>query len=430
MKKSWLSAVLVTMLVAIGMIALWGWASGPAMFVLCLIATDLAGWIVAAVWTSANRRLFVMRFVAAHSALLLMLALLELPVVLGLVDYRLVLGTPIPVPMRDPRYLPDPELLYLPRPGDRRVGSTGRSDISFSFHVPEPASYPYDVAYDERGFRNAAGMNRADVVVVGDSFVVNNYVPSEQVVTSVLARDLGITVYNLAHVGYGPQQEDVLIRRYALALRPRVVVWVFFEGNDLEDIYVYRSLTADFSKARAERHGIPARSFVRNAAERLMNLFGNPRRPAPFAWWIAGGARERLSFLYGATPLSERHERALVDFEGILGRVAAQCQAAGAQFVLAFAPDKFRACRRQLHFDPGASTASWTLNDLPDRLRAIASRLPGAVPYVDLTSALATRSDAGELPYFRDDSHWNTAGNRIAGEALAEAVRPLVAKER
>jgi hypothetical protein len=296
------------------------------------------------------------------------------------------------------------------------------------FHVPNPETYDYDVSYDDRGFRNPTTPRQPDVSVVGDSFVINPFVSAHELLTAVLARSLGATVDNLGQVGYGPQQELAVVRRYALPMHPRVVVWIFFEGNDLADIGAYRVFAADFEAARAARHDFGARSFTRNAAEQLMYLVGNPRPSAVprSARWTTPGQNERLYFLYAAGPLSEADQAALRDLESILAKAATLSNEAGAHFVLAFAPDKFRACRRSLTFEPHAEAAQWTLSDLPERMAAMAARLPGEVTYLDLTPTLASRCDAGELPYFREDSHWNTDGNRIVAQELALTLKPLL----
>lgn len=421
-----ISTGIVVILVAMA----WSWTSSPALFVAALAFTYGSIWLIWVLWSSEPWRQLGLQFLAVHVVLLLVLGLLELPTLLGVVDYRLVLETPILAPTRDPRYLPDPELLYLPRPGDRRIGKSGRSDIVASFDVPRPETYEYDVSYDARGFRNQTMLDRVDVSVVGDSFVVNNYVSAQDLLTSTLARSLDATVDNLGQIGYGPQQELAVVRRYALPLQPRVIVWVFFEGNDLSNIDAYRAFAQDFAAARAARHGFAARSFSRNALERLMYLAGNPRPSAipRSAWWTAAGRKERLYFLYAAGPLTDQEKVALGHLETILAQAASLSHKAGSQFVLAFAPDKFRACRRTLTFEPDADAARWMLSDLPDRMREMAARLPGQVTYLDLTPTLASQCDAGQLPYFREDSHWNVSGNRVVAEELARTLRSLLAR--
>src|SRR5205807_430492 len=89
------------------------------------------------------------------------------------------------------------------------------------------------------------------------------------------------TVANLGQYDYGPVEELAVLRRYGLPLRPRIVVWMFFEGNDLVDVARYqnggyrdKSKKAAPPKPRSQwsfLHDalgrIRQRSFLRNVAE-------------------------------------------------------------------------------------------------------------------------------------------------------------------
>jgi hypothetical protein len=59
--------------------------------------------------------------------------------------------------------------------------------------------------------------------------------------------------------------------------------------------------------------------------------------------------------------------------------------------------------------------------------RAIATALDEAgVPYLDLMPAFLERAGQGPL-YKPQDTHWNLAGNRLAAEVMAPAVRARLA---
>ena len=92
---------------------------------------------------------------------------------------------------------------------------------------------------DENGFRNPPGIERADVVFIGDSYTEAAELPEEQTFVRRVAQATGLRAVNLGVGAYGPQQEEVVLRRYALAYRPRVIVWQLFEGNDLLDAQGY-----------------------------------------------------------------------------------------------------------------------------------------------------------------------------------------------
>jgi hypothetical protein len=86
---------------------------------------------------------------------------------------------------------------------------------------------------DSEGFLNREEMKQADVVVLGDSFVGAPRVPYEAMWPRLLAKDLGATVSNLGVPYYGATQELIVLKRYGLAKNPKLVVWTYFEGNDV-----------------------------------------------------------------------------------------------------------------------------------------------------------------------------------------------------
>src|SRR4029453_12291195 len=71
-----------------------------------------------------------------------------------------------------------------------------------------------------------------------------------------------------------------LLRRYGLPLRPRTCVWVFYEGNDLEDLHRYEKTAPNWPRLSKEMNSFWQRSFTRNgslAVHRVANsLQGRP----------------------------------------------------------------------------------------------------------------------------------------------------------
>ena len=81
-----------------------------------------------------------------------------------------LLATGGPDPCENADNAIDPELIHIHKPYLKRVGAT-RGDIALAVHLAGTPLYPYDVACDQNGFRNACDLSTAEVVVLGDSFV-------------------------------------------------------------------------------------------------------------------------------------------------------------------------------------------------------------------------------------------------------------------
>ena len=90
---------------------------------------------------------------------------------------------------------------------------------------------------DEHGFHNPPGIwyHPADVVVAGDSFTQGACVSSGENFAGGI-RDRFPRTVNLGQGGNGPLMMLAGLREYLPALRPKVVFWCFYEGNDLADL--------------------------------------------------------------------------------------------------------------------------------------------------------------------------------------------------
>lgn len=348
----------------------------------------------------------------AGAGLALVVGAIEAPALFGWVDYRFLAGG-----MEARRVAPQPR----PHPPGKHMAGQMPGDLVEPLRLGDRPQYPFDFQADRRGFRNARDLDRADVVVLGDSFVENARLGDAEILTSRLAAELSIDVVGLGRSGFGPLAELGALREHLAGLHPKVVVWVFFEGNDLADI---RATTEPPSPTFRDR------SFVRNAAlvigRVVDDVFGSgegeedaarhrctPRCPKPPC--------EPLYFGFRSEPLSGDDERALESAFDILSEAKRLTTDAGATLTLAYAPSKFRVyhdvCQRPL----GEELQTWTLNDLPERIWRWSEE--NDVPYVDLTPDLSAAAERGEPVYFADDTHWNARANEIAGDALASVIR-------
>jgi hypothetical protein len=110
---------------------------------------------------------------------------------------------------------------------------------------------------DEHGFNNPKGLyekNSTKLLIIGDSFAIGNCVkPGEDIAGQL--RDMGINTLNLGNGGNGPLIELAILKEYAESLQPEIVLWIYYEGNDLHDLkrernvsILIRYLQDDFSQ--------------------------------------------------------------------------------------------------------------------------------------------------------------------------------------
>jgi hypothetical protein len=114
-----------------------------------------------------------------------------------------------------------------------------------------------DIFYDSdsHGFNNpdVVWSTTPDVALIGDSFVQGVCVPDQDQLGTLIRTSIPATL-NLGVLGAGPISELATLREYAAPLKPKVVLWFFFEGNDIEDLERERTsvlaqyLDPDFSQ--------------------------------------------------------------------------------------------------------------------------------------------------------------------------------------
>lgn len=132
---------------------------------------------------------------------------------------------------------------------------------------------------DERGFRNPKGRwasKQIDLALVGDSFTMGACVPTEKTFAALIGKTYPVTI-NLAADNNGPLIELAALREYLVDVRLRIVLWVFYEGNDLNNLHsewksplLRNYLNRGFRQGLAERQDDIDRkllSFVQEARE-------------------------------------------------------------------------------------------------------------------------------------------------------------------
>ena len=354
------------------------------------------------------------------------LAALEVPALLGH-DYSRTFGTRendtwLQLAMGVNRR--DEQLIHIHQPHSRYQGKVVGNLVRLG--IPSPAPYQVDVAYDRNGFRNAADYDRADVVAIGDSFVEAAETPHGQTVVAEIGRELGATVVNLGQSNYGPQQELVVLERYGLPLTPTLVVWFFFGGNDLDDAASY-----DWRLQHLDELMAPAsageRSFTRNALRALARLTTPPRRVETAVarqhaalYTPPWGSPQRIYLDTNEEPWTTRQWELATR---VLAEARDLTRQAGAEFLLVYIPRKLRVYQGFLRSEPGAFAELWQPNNLPD-VMADWCRQQG-IEFLDSTGPLREAVAAGESVYLPDDVHWNAAGHRVAGRAVAARVQRM-----
>ena len=397
-----------------------------------LIASYLVLWGGYALLSSVPRQEIRSQFILTTIALGVAVLLVELPAVVEMIDYRRTFSVSGSLLGEEPGYLPDPELVAKPAPYRTVKMEFSRGNLGEVLCLPSHPAEPFELKYDKHGFRNDEDLTRADIAVIGDSYVESPMLPSSMLATTRLAKLIQTTVANLGQSGYGPQQELAVLKRYALPLHPKSVVWIFYEGNDLRDAQKYNDKVSFLKSNWNAIDSLWDRSFTRNL---LSWLTGMIRGCTPVhaakdvitnAVVMGPDQRKHLVYLKGRSSsvgLTRQELSALATSVAAMEEAYRLVQADGGRFLVVFAPTAYRVYHDIADFKrAGEDIPQWDLNDLPDRLRRMISEISPDIGYLDLTPALKSAAQHNTLVFFSDDTHWSSEGHQVVAEALAKVL--------
>lgn len=397
-----------------------------------LIASYLVLWGGYALLSSVPRQEIRSQFILTTIALGVAVLLVEVPAVAKLIDYRRTFSVSGNLLGEEPGYLPDPELVAKPAPYRTVKMEFSRGNLGEVLCLPSRPAEPFELKYDKNGFRNDEDLTTADIAVIGDSYVESPMLPGSMLATTRLAELIQKTVANLGQSGYGPQQELAVLKRYALPLHPKSVVWVFYEGNDLRDAQKYEDKVSFLKSNWNAIDSLWDRSFTRNLLSWLTGMIRGctPVHAAKdiITHAIVTGPEQRKHLVYlkgrsSSVGLTRQELGALKTSVAAMEEAYRLVQADGGRFLVVFAPTAYRVYHDIADFkQAGEDIPQWDLNDLPDRLRRMISEISPDIGYLDLTPALKSAAQHNTLVFFSDDTHWSSEGHQVVSEALAKAL--------
>ena len=365
----------------------------------------------------------------ARRALLVLLSfifalfLLEFLALIKAVNYEHVIG-PSSYDLFAKTNKGDPELLHVHPPHSHFSGEFRGGNITTGYRVPpsDMTLYRWDVNYDQNGFRNDTDLKSADIVVIGDSFVEDMTTPTPRLMTSLLGNLQGKVVANLGQYGYGPLEEQAVLRRYGLPLQPRTVVWMFYEGNDLGDVVHYHKATAELRRLPSFWRTFWHHSFTFNALAQIYVQFKRISKPSGVkrsgVMQTPGGDKLTVYFVYPSGPLSKTDLGALDETAHTLAAARSLSAAQGARLLFVFIPTKFRVFHEFCQFPPQSECRNWAVNDMPERLETAMRSISPEIEFLNLTPKLIDGVKSGVLPFHVDDDHWSPEGGKIAADAI------------
>jgi SGNH hydrolase-like domain, acetyltransferase AlgX len=284
---------------------------------------------------------------------------------------------------------------------------------------------------DRFGFRNEPSTEGLtfDLILLGDSFCAVGGTTQAQTIGSVLAKDHSLNVYNLSVGSHSPLQEYATLVLESGRLKKRegtTVLWVLFTGNDLDDSY-FTDLETLSPPILSWRDQLAARYASFREGSAVRQLMGRADHSDLLLSRTAPDGRTLLFFKPYVDRTSRsvdevRHHPNFDHFKTTFTLMRQLAQSEHLRVVVAVVPSKEEVYAWLLKRDP-----EWTSSKEPSGFSIVAHEFCdlNGFKFFDLKPTLIEASEktfkeSGELLWWRDDTHWNPVGQRVAADAIYE----------
>lgn len=304
---------------------------------------------------------------------------------------------------------------------DNELGFVRKPLVSWRGHVPD-VNRIVEYRTDENGFRNPPGQQHADIVFIGDSYTEAASVAEDDTFVRRVAQSTGLHTVNLGRGAYGPQQELIVLKRYGLSYKPRVIIWQLFEGNDLTDAELF----AEWRKNPQQVNTSLKERYFSNSllSESLANT-RSPKQSGPMVTLrYPDGKTRSVGLRYRYEP--EQPSMMPLGTTETLNAIAAGhqlCQSHGIQLLVILVPTMVRVMAPHISFNRVEDQMRYLPEvraDLKDFSRTIMEFCARAgCNFVDSFDALRQAAANGNRSlYIPNDEHLDVAANDVVAQLV------------
>ncbi|MBS0169870.1 MAG: hypothetical protein JSR62_05905 [Nitrospira sp.] len=287
---------------------------------------------------------------------------------------------------------------------------------------------------DEHGFHNPRGMwarQSADIIALGDSYTHGVCVPTDKGFVATIRSEHPQTI-NLGVNGHGPLTSLATLKEYGPILKPRLVLWFYYEGNDLRDLDGWEknsALLKRYLKSSFSQHLFDRQTEIDQALKTYIDEeMGKAEAPVSVEKILKlQHLRQAVQVFVERRPTKQGLPAELVEYLRHSGSPAAPDDLQLFEQILAEARDTASSWGGRLVF---VYLPTWERYRIPelasqdrDRVLGIARRLTPHV--VDIHSLFSAHPDPLSLFPFRRYAHYNEAGHKLVGDEVLRQIEKL-----
>ncbi|MGE5219473.1 MAG: hypothetical protein ACM3SP_20940 [Chloroflexota bacterium] len=288
-----------------------------------------------------------------------------------------------------------------------------------------------DYRSDQHGFNNPNSVwqsSRVEIAALGDSFVHGYCVPPDKNFVALIRQRYPATL-NLGIAGDGPLTMLATLKEYLPPYAPKIVLWFYYEGNDLTDLQSERKsavlrnyLKDDFTQSeiaqqsdidRAIIEDLPRQEAMQRAnSERKLRNIDN-KFDKFFTLLKLGVIRQRLGLggltIADVAKLADLQGPNMDTFREILFQAKRRVDSWGGKIYFVYLPEWAR------YSEP----STWGVKSYSRVLHLVRD---AGIPIVDINTVFHSHGDPLSLFPFREVGHYNEAGHRLVAEAVLRSL--------
>ena len=282
---------------------------------------------------------------------------------------------------------------------------------------------------DERGFNNPLGIWDGDhttLASIGDSFTWGSCVDPDAS-TPGLLRERFPNSLNLGVAGTGTLKQLAIMREYLVIERPNVVVWFYWEGNDL------RGLRSEYQNSALRRYLDPG--FTQNLLRDQSDLEAVLRTHLDLAikngLKTQGGLGLELRFMFLSRlrvevrkVWQEKESATCIVPDDVLKAFEKSVKAAktlvdswDGELYFVYLPSWTR------YSGTGDGSCRGLWNPIYSRDTVMSLAEDAGANTIDISKVFAAHPDPISLFAFRADAHYNEDGYKLVADAVLESIK-------
>ena len=339
----------------------------------------------------------------------------------------------------------DGKLSEILQIGNKRIFPLSNLSNSRLIFDRERGEWQYFVS-DEYGFNNPKGLHnpgQVDIAIIGDSYAQGMGVGPNDNLAGVMRKQFPRTI-TFGIQGTGPLSQLAIFREYVEPLKPKAVIWVYYEGSDMPDFlwelkYPELSVYLDDPKYRQNLRAIQPQ------IDEILKLWLKNRELSEFK-----EAKDKLS-------KEEWVERVKKTLKLARMRILLGVQFSTKDYVIPcpprchfLPPEEPNPKLRMLLAQVQEKVKSWNgklyFVSIPTRVRVregvynhnydYSSHRDGQlktvedlnIPLIDLYPVLLSHPDTMSLYRYRNWGHFNEAGYRFIAESILQTIDQEIKK--